>query len=277
MKVKTKVTPFLRWPGGKRWLSNDIAKLFKDFEIKRYVEPFLGGGAVFFNLLPEQAVLSDINPGLINVYQSIRDNPNLLIECLSKMPTDKDSYYQIRELFFKDSIERAAQFLYLNRLAFSGMYRVNLKGKFNVPYGGDRKVDILWENKLIQNASQVLKDKKIRNSDFEETLNETENGDFVYCDPTYTVSHNKNGFQRYNEKIFSWNDQIRLRDACFKAVLRGVTVIVSNAAHVSIEELYRPFQPIIIKRYTGISRKLNGRKHVEEYLYVMTLDKLHSL
>jgi DNA adenine methylase len=261
-----KCEPFIKWPGGKRWIIPSVQKIINLKEIGKYYEPFIGGGAVFFSFNFEQAIISDTNSELINVYEIVKGYPKELIFEIKQFTQDKETYYKIRESRFDNEIKRAAQFLYLNRLAFGGMYRVNHDGKFNVPYGGGRKADILWTKNLIQNASQKLQSTKIECIDFEEVIRRAKKNDLIYCDPPYTVAHNLNGFQRYNEKIFSWQDQIRLSEECFKAAKKGVKVIISNAANESIKELYAPIKPEIVNRYSGLSRNPKLRKSIDEYI-----------
>lgn len=261
--------PFLRWPGGKRWLFGEINKFVKDIKYQRYLEPFVGGGAIFFALQPKKAVLSDVNSDLVLTYNMVKNRVDDLIHELKQLPIDKDTYYSVRSSTPTEDLPRAVRFLYLNRTAFAGMYRVNKAGLFNVPYGEGRKVDILWKNCMLQNASRILESVDIFESDFESILEGTGPNDLVYCDPTYTVAHNNNGFVRYNEKVFSWKDQVRLAEAADRAVKRGATVIVSNAAHHSIQDLYNPYIPQKVNRYSCISRNGSGRKSVEEFLFVL--------
>ncbi|MUP37006.1 DNA adenine methylase [Labilibaculum euxinus] len=257
--------PFLKWPGGKRWLISDIDNLIKSFKCNQYFEPFLGGGAVFFSFEFEKAYLSDSNPQLINAYKTVQKFPKELISRVQKIPTDKATYYKIRSEEPVCEIDMAVRFLYLNRVAFGGMYRVNKEGKFNVPYGG-RSTNILWKNKLIEKASLKLQNVDIYCQDFENTFERANAGDLIYCDPPYTVAHNLNGFQRYNENIFTWEDQIRLKDSCIKAAKRGVKIILSNAAHKSITELYNPLEPLVVNRYSGLSTIPSKRKKIDEFL-----------
>ncbi len=270
------IQPFLRWPGGKRWLAKRINKLIDIKNHLRYVEPFVGGGSIYFRLLPNNAIISDINKELIITYKAIKNNPIKVLNILRKMPTGKEEYYEIRDKTYSGKIETAARFLYLNRLAFGGMYRVNKKGKFNVPYGGDRRVSILWENNLIVNASKALKNTKIYCNDFSNILKNCQKGDLVYCDPAYTVTHNNNGFLRYNENIFSWNDQKRLANTCFEAAQKGAQIIVSNAGNESILKLYRPITPIAVQRYSGVSCQTKGRGSVKEYIFVINKKTIHK-
>lgn len=261
---------FLKWPGGKRWLTSRLVPVIRAFLKGQYIEPFLGGGAAFFALRPAKTLLSDINDDLINSYVQVRDNPEALERLLRAIPVDKQTYYQIRAQNPSIRLERAARFLYLNRTAFGGMYRLNRDGLFNVPYGGgERTPEILWRTGLLSKASHALKKAKIQSSDFECIIDQAVAGDVVYCDPTYTVAHNKNAFVRYNERNFSWTDQNRLATAAKRACARGVFVIISNAAHESISKLYWPFRPLLLERPSLLSPHQKARGYVDEYLFMM--------
>jgi DNA adenine methylase len=230
--------PFLKWAGGKRWLVNsNTLPVPKKFNT--YFEPFLGSGAVFFLLEPQRAYLSDINPDLIELYRVIRSQPKIFAELLltHHKKHSKEYYYKIRNSIPSNKLERAARFLYLNRTCWNGLYRVNLKGAFNVPIG--TKTSVILETDDFVSISRLLKKATIICKDFEEIINITEEGDFLFIDPPYTVQHYTNNFLKYNEKIFSWDDQIRLREALVKAKMRGVQLVVTNADHPSIKELYK--------------------------------------
>jgi DNA adenine methylase len=262
--------PFLKWPGGKRWLATTIVNRILPHPYARYFEPFLGGGAVFFRLRPRIAILSDINEDLINVYVQVRDHPSELIKRLKRIRVSERQYYVLRENIPDCPFERAVRFLYLNRTAFGGIYRLNRDGQFNVPYGGgERTPEGLWRDRLIEKASDALQDVQILVSDFESIIDQAQAHDVVYCDPTYTVAHENNGFVRYNEQNFSWSDQKRLAAACLRAMNRGATVIMSNAYHHSIRKLYPEAQKQIIERKSLVSRKAEGRRVVHEYLLVL--------
>jgi DNA adenine methylase len=262
--------PFLKWPGGKRWLSATIVNYVTPYPYKRYFEPFLGGGAVFFRLCPRVAVLSDINEDLINVYIQVRDHPSELIRRLRRVPVSEKQYYMLRESIPDCPIKRAVRFLYLNRTAFGGIYRLNRDGQFNVPYGGgERTPKGLWSDRLIEKASDILQDVQLFASDFESIIDQAQAQDVVYCDPTYTVAHENNGFVRYNERNFSWSDQQRLAEACLRAMNRGAVVIMSNAYHRSIRNLYPEAHRQIVRRKSLVSRKAEGRRVIHEYLLVM--------
>lgn len=231
------VVPFLKWAGGKRWLVDRCGDLFPQ-KFNRYIEPFLGGGAVFFWLKPKKAIISDTNASLIHTYCAIRDDWEAVRSALSRhhKKHSENHYYEERSRKRRSVAEKAAQFIYLNRSCWNGLYRVNLSGMFNVPIGTKNK--ILMETDNFSEISGMLKDVKISCSDFVDTIKEAKDGDFLYIDPPYTVNHNFNGFLKYNEKIFNWKDQVRLRDSVALAIARGAKVIVSNADHKSVRDLY---------------------------------------
>ena len=230
--------PFLKWAGGKRWIISKADELLPDLQnINRYLEPFLGGGSIFFHIEPQKAILSDLNEDLINAYIVIRENWFDLYAILKKYNKkhSENFYYQIRSSKPRTSLNRAARFVYLNRTCWNGLYRVNKKGVFNVPIG--TKTTVILEEDNFENLSNILKLANIEACDFEITINKAEENDFIFIDPPYTVKHNLNGFVKYNETIFSWQDQIRLRKVIARAIDRGAKVLVTNANHKSIEQL----------------------------------------
>jgi DNA adenine methylase len=236
--------PFLKWAGGKRWLVKRHPDLFM-VQFDRYVEPFLGSGAVFFHVAPPVSLLSDLNKDLVNVYVSIRDDYKRVFSLL-KTHSNRHSdeyYYKLRANRFSDAASRAAQFLYLNRTCWNGLYRENLKGEFNVPRG--TKDTVIFPDEDFSQISGLLKKAKILSSDFERIIEGTRSGDFVFIDPPYTVRHNTNGFVKYNERIFSWADQVRLCSALKKKADSGATYLMTNACHQSVIELYRDFATVI--------------------------------
>ena len=267
---KAVTKPFLKWPGGKRWLAVTIARILRPRIRGRYFEPFLGGGAVFFALRPADATLSDINNDLMNVYRQVRDQPNKVLNCLKKMPITSEHYYHLRAENPDSGIKQAAKLLYLNRTAFGGIYRLNREGRFNVPYGGgERTTELLWSQNLVQSSSKALRGVTLATSDFEEMVDMAVSGDAIYCDPAYTVAHENNGFVRYNERNFSWADQERLAAAAMRAHKRGVLVIVSNAYHPSIRKLYRQFTAKRLTRKSLVSTIVDARRTVHEYLLIL--------
>ena len=229
--------PFLRWAGGKRWIIPKIQSLIPDI-FDNYFEPFLGSGAVYFSIKPDKALLSDSNENLINTYVCIRDNWEKVLFHLKDHQENhcKEYYYNIRSIIYDTACEKAAQFIYLNRTCWNGLYRVNLNGNYNVPIGTKKNVILPTDD--FEAISNTLKSAKIEHSDFEVSLNKAKYNDFVFIDPPYTVKHNKNGFIKYNEKLFSWEDQVRLRDSIAKGIERGAMFLITNARHFCIEELY---------------------------------------
>ena len=236
-----------------------------------YYEPFLGGGAVFFSLLPSQAVLADVNADLINAYRVVRDTHKTLTNRIRKLRVNKEEYAKTRRSKPRSKVSRAVRLLYLNRTAFAGIYRLNQDGEFNVPYGGRKRTPaVLWERELLIRAASVLKNGiTLRVSDFEKTMRKAGPGDVVYCDPTYSVAHDNNGFLRYNERIFSWSDQQRLARAAKAAAKRGATVLVSNAHHSSLRNLYADAHAMTLQRPSCVSATLQGRRRVAEYLFIL--------
>ena len=265
--VGAAVKPFLKWPGGKSWLVPHLMKLTAGLTYGTYFEPFLGGGAFYFALNPRQAILSDVNLDLINAYSQVQLRYKAIIEQLKVLPVNEERYYDIRSSTPTQRLDRAVRFLYLNRTAFGGIYRLNQKGHFNVPFGGGERTPArLWEHGLLRSASMTLRSAQLSAGDFEEVLKAAKSGDLIYCDPTYTVAHNKNGFVRYNEKNFCWDDQKRLAATCLSLRKLGCTVIVSNAVHPCVRELYAPDQSFVFERSITVARKVESRRRVQEEL-----------
>jgi DNA adenine methylase len=256
--------PFLKWTGGKRWLASELHALAPK-EYGRYIEPFLGGGAVFFHLRPWPAFLSDVNAELINTYRQVRDNVDDVIGRLARLRIDPDVYTDIRNSVPRKPVTQAVRFLYLNRTAFNGIYRVNRRGRFNVPFGC-KPGTVLCDEPVLRSASKALQNRKLAVCDFEDAIDAAKRGDLVYADPPYTTKHDNNGFQRYNEVIFSWDDQVRLAECCQRARSRGVHVIVSNANHPPVRRMYHGFKDKTVKRPSLISGPLHGRGTIAESL-----------
>jgi DNA adenine methylase len=257
-------TPFLKWTGGKRWLTSEIESILPA-RFNRYIEPFLGGGALFFHLRPWPASLSDVNGELINAYQQVRDNVEEVIARLSRLEICPNVYATTRDTSPRLPLAKAVRFLYLNRTAFNGIYRVNRDGNFNVPYGCKPRT-VLCDDTLLRCASKALQRRQLLVGDFEVAIKRARAGDLVYADPPYTTRHNNNGFRRYNEVIFSWKDQERLAECCRQAVKRGAHVIVSNADHRPVVRLYEGFSLKRMSRHSLISGDVNGRSEVTECL-----------
>ncbi|WP_010279956.1 DNA adenine methylase [Paenibacillus senegalensis] len=256
--------PFMKWAGGKKsLLAQIIPHLPRKFNC--YYEPFLGGGALFFALQPKGAVLTDVNQNLINVYVEVRDNVEKIISSLKELPYNKEIYYEIRDYKPSDPTLQAIRMLYLNRTCWNGLYRENLKGEFNVPFGDFKNPTICDENAL-RRASEALKNTLIRSTDFEESLSYVREGDFVFLDPPYTVLNESDRFTKYNSNIFSWEDQKRLAKTAVELANKGAFVVVTNAHNKEIKQLYTGFRRRILRRSSTISGKSKGRKKTTEYL-----------
>ena len=255
----------LKWPGGKRALLKQFLT-FVPSSFNRYFEPFVGGGALFFALQPKQAVIADNNTELINCYRQVRDCPDAVIAFLSKLRNTKEDYYAIRESIPTEDASRAARFIYLMTLSFNGIHRVNLQGNFNVPYGNKKHIDPCDASKILA-VSRRLSSVDFRHGDFELTAMDAKVGDFIYFDPPYTVAHGNNGFIKYNAHIFSWRDQIRLATFAQDLAKRGCKVLVSNADHPSIRELYSSFKMQTISRNSAIAASEEYRHKVTECIF----------
>lgn len=248
-----KINPFLKWAGGKRWLAEHADELFpKNFNT--YYEPFLGSGAIFFKLMPKKAVLADLNKELIATYRMVKSNSDTLEDRLSEYHESHspETYYRVRSEQPSTDEEIAARFIYLNRTCWNGLYRVNQRGQFNVPIGSKQSVILPTDN--WERSAKALKNAKLVISDFEKIIDRAQANDLVFADPPYTVKHNNNGFVKYNETIFAWHDQIRLRDALARAKARGAHVFCTNADHQSIWNLYEDaFEITKVSRSSVIS------------------------
>lgn len=261
--------PFLKWAGGKRWLftKSFVATLPK---FDRYIEPFLGGGAGFFAIEPERALLSDVNGELIETYQVIASAPKRLVTFLTEHQKlhCQTHYYAVRSSVPEDPIERAARFIYLNRTCWNGLYRVNRRGEFNVPIG--TKTSVLFPDDDFERVANLLSRAELNNQDFDETLSQARYGDLVYVDPPYTVKHNNNGFVKYNENIFSWDDQVRLSASCQAAAERGASILISNADHDSLRCIYEETGVTSsVARASVLAGKSSARQNVTEILVRM--------
>ena len=232
---------------------------------------------MFFALKPVRSVLSDINDDLISTYRQVKYHPSELIRRLRNLPVTKKNYDYQRKHVPRRVLDRAVRFLYLNRTSFGGMYRLNQAGEFNVPFGGgERTPSPLWESGLLRNASRTLRSCKLEVCDFEDAIIRASSGDLVYCDPTYAVEHN-NGFTRYNEKNFSWADQQRLARCCQEAAARGATVIVTNACHDDVLNLFDPPHHFIVNRHSCLCPRVEFRCVAEEYVFIFPSDGAFAL
>ncbi len=239
--------PFLKWAGGKRQLL-PVLRRYIPPKYKTYFEPFIGAGAMFFDLQPKKAIINDTNKELINCYQVIKDNPIELLEIIKehKQNNEKIYYYLQRDLdrnkteFDKlSNVKKAARIIYLNKTCFNGLFRVNSQGQFNVPYG-DNKNPLIAEDIVIMAISDYLNTNEIEilNQDFKDSVSKAKNGDFIYFDPPYDPVSDSSSFTGYDLNGFDKEEQIRLRDLCNNLVQKGCQVLISNSDTAFIREIY---------------------------------------
>ncbi|EKD92828.1 MAG: hypothetical protein ACD_28C00322G0002 [uncultured bacterium] len=253
--LEEKPKPFVKWVGGKR----QLLKQFRDLGLyppenfdpitNTFFEPFVGGGAVFFDLLPETAYLSDLNNELVVTYNVIKNDVENLIKSLKKHKLDKEYFLKIRAQNPEklSDLNTASRFIYLNRTCFNGMYRVNSKGGFNVPFGKYTNPLICDENNL-RKASKALKNVEIKKQDYKEVLKKAKKGDFVYFDPPYYPVSKTASFTSYTSESFLDKEQIELRDTFVELHKRGCFVMLSNSDTPFINKIYSELKGLRITK-----------------------------
>lgn len=259
--------PFLKWAGGKGQLISQYQSFFPK-QIDRYYEPFLGGGAIFFYLLPTRAVLTDINPELVNVYCCVRDTVEALIEQLAKHQRSHspDYYYKIRSTREGTQVEKAARLIYLNKTCFNGLYRENSKGEFNVPIGRYKDPKICCPE-LLRSASASLSNCTIAVQSFDAILDSAKTSrDFVYFDPPYHPVSITSRFTAYSRYSFYADDQIKLRNTFVTLAERGVQVMLSNSDCPFVRDLYEGFNIHSIEATRAINSNIQKRGKIAEVL-----------
>lgn len=238
------VQPFLKWAGGKRQLLPAIRPLLPA-KIERYYEPFLGGGALFFDVMPQNAIVNDSNLELINCYTVIRDQPEELLEHVLSHDNNADYFYRLREqdrspkFWGLPAVERASRLLYLNKTCFNGLFRVNSQGQFNVPFGS-YKNPVIADPAVVRAVSKFLNSSNIEflSQDFAQIVDDATKGDFVYFDPPYDPVSDTASFTGYSLNGFDRDEQKRLKATCDELTKRGVKMLLSNSVTPFIEELY---------------------------------------
>lgn len=274
--IAEKPKPFVKWVGGKRQLLTQFRKLnlyppeLFDIKTSIYFEPFVGGGAVFFDLLPEKGFLSDLNKELVTTYNIVKNDVNGLITSLKGHKTDKDYFLKIRaqdpnEL---NDLDVASRFIFLNRTCFNGMYRVNSKGGFNVPYGKYTNPLICDEDNL-KKVNKALQGIEIKHQDYKEVLKKAKKGDFIYFDPPYYPVSKTASFTSYTAESFLDKEQIELRDTVLELHKRGCYVMLSNSDTPFINKIYSEHKGIRINKVEAgraINSKGTGRGKITEVL-----------
>lgn len=272
--TKNKVLqPFLKWAGGKRQLLPEIRKYIpKQFDT--YYEPFVGGGAVLFDLQPKKAVINDINSDLINTYKIIKNHVDELINDLEKHNNTSEYFYSIRDLdrdkekYEKLSdIEKASRIIYLNKTCYNGLFRVNSQGQFNVPYGNYKKPNIVNEV-VLRAVSHYLNNNEIKilNMDFADAVADAKKNDFIYFDSPYDPVSDTSSFTGYTLDGFSRDDQIRLRDVFVELDKRGCKILLSNSSTEFIHELYKDYHIEIVSASRNINSVASRRGKIDEVL-----------
>lgn len=269
-RLKEETYPIVKWVGGKRQLMFELLKNMPK-SYNRYFEPFIGGGALFFELQPQNGYISDMNEELINLYSVVRDDVYELIDDLNKHEVSKEYFLKIRNLDRTEKynslsdVKKASRFIYLNRTCFNGMYRVNSQGQFNVPFGNYKNPRIVDAENLM-NCSKLLRNTEICCADFSEILNKVQKGDFVYFDPPYVPLNETSSFTSYTKDGFDLDMQFKLREVCDELDSIGVMFMLSNSDTKLVNELYSSYEIKKVFASRAINANGNGRGKITEVL-----------
>ena len=275
MAINKLVTPVVKWVGGKRQIINEIVKYIPKYST--YYEPFLGGGAVLFELQPKTAVVNDINSELISLYEVIKDNVDELKESLreNERKNEEAYFYKIRErdrdkehYDLLTPIQRASRLIYLNKTCYNGLFRVNKPGQFNTPFGNYKNPNIVNEYTLKAVSSYFNKAQiTFTCKDFDEVLKGAKKGAFVYLDPPYDPVSDTASFTGYDKGGFNQSEQIRLKNTCDKLNEKGIKFLLSNSATDFIKDLYKDKYIIkTIQAKRAINSKADKRGEIDEVL-----------
>lgn len=268
--------PILKWVGGKRKLLPSIKPVIANAgSFNRYIEPFIGGGAVLLSIQPSNAIINDSNDALINLYQVIRNKPDELIAELErhKLEHCKEHFLEVRSMDRSDrfhylsDVVKAARIIYLNKTCFNGLYRVNRKGQFNTPLGSYKNPKIL-EADAIWGLSEYLKKNKVEMlcGDFREALALAEEGDFVYLDPPYVPISETANFTGYTAARFGHKDQVALHDICADLDSKGIKFLLSNSDCEAVTNLYSGFHIQKINVTRSVNNTVGESKFIQEVL-----------
>jgi len=274
--IEGKPKPFVKWVGGKRQLLEQFKRLNLyppigfDKKMGRYFEPFVGGGAVFFDLLPEKAYLSDLNNELVVTYNVIKSDVESLIKSLKKHKNTKDYFLKIRAQKSEDltDLQIASRFIYLNRTCFNGLYRVNSKGGFNVPFAGNKN-PLICDEENLRKVSKALKNVEIKNQDYKAVLKKAKKGDFIYFDPPYYPVSKTSSFTSYTNKAFLEKEQVELRNTFDELNKKRCFLMLSNSDTPFINKIYSGIKGVRITKVDAsraINSKVSGRGKITEVL-----------
>ena len=262
METRTKPKPFIKWAGGKQSLCDRLIDHFPR-KFDRFIEPFIGGGSIFFSLLPERTVIGDVNEWLIDTYAAVRNDWKKVAIILDSLPNTKEDFLRIRKVDPNTLglFDRAAHFIYLNKTCFRGLFRVNQRNQFNVPYGEyDRRY---YDPENLASVSSALQNVEIRKGDFELCLHGISDKDFVYFDPPYYKLGGHSDFNRYTPFKFREQDHIRLASACRELDERGIRWAVSNSNTPFIKGLFAGYNVRQITNRREINLNSKDRNIVE--------------
>lgn len=271
VKDQGRVSPFVKWAGGKSQLLPDLVR-YRPRSIATYLEPFVGGGALFFALAPSRAIIADANPELMAAYRTVQRDPESLMRELDELQP-----YGADEEFFENQrrkdpsklpeLKRAARFIFLNKTCFNGLYRVNSRGQFNTPFNHNKKAPRLYDRGNILACNKALAGKLIVQGDYRDVSGYARSGDFVYFDPPYQPLTPSSSFTSYTADDFDFEDQCRLAAVVDQLADAGCNVMVSNSAHPEIEKLYAKRHYVHrLRARRAINSDKNGRGKVDELL-----------
>ena len=264
MKLPFVARPVVKWAGGKQGLADRLVRSFPS-NFSRYYEPFVGGASVLLTLLPDRAVIGDLNDWLLDTYNAIRADHGQVAKHLDELVNTRNEYERIRKISpaSLDLYQRAAQLIYLNKTCFRGLFRVNQTGQFNVPYGAyDRRY---YDRENLESVARCLAGVEIRSGDFERTLADVTRDDFVYMDPPYYKQGGYSDFDRYTKWKFRENDHVRLAVVCRELDERGVRWAVSNSDTEFVRALFDGYSlyPVASRREINLN---SGRRDIDELL-----------
>lgn len=254
MNKDSKINPILKWAGGKRQLLPEIVKILPP-KFNKLIEPFVGGGALFFYLNKKNSIISDTNIELVNLYKQIAINPHKILKMIKNYKNTKDDFYKVRKNIPNNLVERACRTIFLNKTCFNGLYRVNKKGEFNVPYGNNKNTKFIDKNNLL-NSSKLLKKTNILELSYEIVLNKySKSNDLIFLDPPYLPISKYSDFKRYTKEQFYFDDHRKLAQLYSELDKKGCYLILTNSNNPEILKLYKKFNIKTLETRRSINSK----------------------
>nr|WP_307361940.1 Dam family site-specific DNA-(adenine-N6)-methyltransferase [Curtobacterium flaccumfaciens] len=259
--------PFIRWPGSKRLLLRQLLELVPA-RVATYYEPFLGGGSLLLALRPQQAVIGDVLDPLMAAWAAVKSDPDALLAQLDRWPFNRDFYMKLRAEERRNPIEKAARFLYLNRGAYGGIWRVNSRGLFNVPWADPKTPSLLDEVNLREVSAYLNKaEVQLMCVDWQEVTRNASAGDLVFLDPPYSKGRAQRPFVEYNQTSFSWDSQVELANEALRLRENGASVLVTNSSHPDVPHLYPGFRMIDVTRHSSLGSHKHSSKVITERIF----------